>query len=316
MKVVSSGKLKTAIKDHLKETFPKTTFHFLSSMKEAESYLSEAEILLTYGEDLTTELIQQASSLKWIMVLSAGLERMPFEAIKEKGILITNARGIHSIPMAEYTISMMLQTARHTKQVLANEKSKIWNKKLPIEEITGSTIGIVGTGAIGCEIARLAQAFRMKTLGVNRSGHASNYFDRIYENENILTMLPYCDFVVGVLPSTIETRSYFKKEHFEAMKESTVFINIGRGDTVEEKDLIVALEQNRLKHAVLDVFKNEPLDPAHPFWEMDNVTITPHHSAISGGYQPRAIEIFEYNLMEYQKHEGEMKNIIDPDRGY
>ena len=100
------------------------------------------------------------------------------------------------------------------------------------------------------------------------------------------------------------------------MKETGVFINIGRGDTVKEQDLLEALKNNNIKHAVLDVFKNEPLESSHPFWEMENVTVTPHHSAISGGYQPRAIEIFEHNLIEYQKQNGKMKNVIDPDRGY
>ncbi len=316
MKILSTGKLRTVIKDHLKETYPEITFQFLRSMQEAEPYLPEADILLTYGEDLTADLIQKASRLKWIMVLSAGLERMPLQIIKEKEILITNARGIHSIPMAEYTISVMLQVARDTKQVIANESAKVWKKNLPMQEITGSTIGIVGTGAIGCEIARVSRAFQMKTLGVNRSGHEAENFDEIYKNEEILSMLPRCDYVVSVLPSTDETTDYFKKEHFASMKETGVFINIGRGDTVKEKDLLEALKNNNIKHAVLDVFKNEPLESSHPFWEMENVTVTPHHSAISGGYQPRAIEIFEHNLIEYQKHNGKMKNVIDPDRGY
>ena len=241
---------------------------------------------------------------------------MPLQAIKEKNILLTNARGIHRIPMAEYTLSVMLQVARDTKGVLANESSKIWKKKTPIREITGSTIGIIGTGAIGSEIARVAKAFRIKTLGVNRSRHQVAYFDEIYNNHDLLTMLPKCDFVISVLPSTNETVNYFKKEQFSAMKDSGVFINIGRGDNVEEQDLLDALNEGTIAHAVLDVFKNEPLDPSHPFWEMDNVTVTPHHSAISDNYQPRAIEIFEHNLMQYQDGTNDWENVIDPDRGY
>ncbi|WP_226659702.1 D-2-hydroxyacid dehydrogenase [Pseudalkalibacillus hwajinpoensis] len=316
MKVLSTGKLRTAIKARLKENYPALTFQFFSSMEEAEPYLSEAEVLLTYGEDLNEAHIQKASQLKWIMVLSAGLERMPLQAIKEKGILLTNARGIHRIPMAEYTLSVMLQVARGTKQVLSNESSKVWKKKTPIREITGSTIGIIGTGAIGSEIARVAKAFRIKTLGVNRSGHIVEHFDEIYKNDDLLSMLPKCDYVISVLPSTSETVDYFKKEQFSAMKQSGVFINIGRGDTVKEQDLIDALNENKMAHAVLDVFKKEPLDSSHPFWEMENVTVTPHHSAISDNYQPRAIEIFEHNLVHYQNKTNEFENVIDPDRGY
>ncbi|WP_273852931.1 D-2-hydroxyacid dehydrogenase [Guptibacillus spartinae] len=316
MKVLSTGKLRTGIKDRLTENYPELTFQFFSSMEEAEPYLSEAEVLLTYGEDLNDDHIQRASQLKWIMVLSAGLERMPLQAIKERGILLTNARGIHRIPMAEYTISVMLQVARDTKQVLANEASKVWKKKTPIREITGSTIGIIGTGAIGSEIARVVKAFRIKTLGVNRSGRDVKHFDEIYKKDDLLSMLPKCDYVISVLPSTSETVNYFKKEHFSAMKQSSVFINIGRGDTVKEQDLLNALHENQIAHAVLDVFKNEPLNSSHPFWGMDNVTVTPHHSAISDNYQPRAIAIFEDNLVHYQNKTNDFKNVIDPDRGY
>lgn len=316
VQILSTAKLRSEVRDQLIKTYPEVTFQFERSMKEAESFLSEAEILLTYGEDLTVEHIEKARHLKWIMVLSAGLERMPLEAIKERGILITNARGIHSIPMAEYTISVMLQVAREVKQVIVNESQGIWKKKVPMEEITGSTIGVVGTGAIGCEIGRIAHAFRMKTLGVNRSGHDADHFDEIYKNEDITSMLPRCDYVVGVLPSTTDTKHYFRRSHFEKMKQSAVFINIGRGDTVNEQELLDSLNAGDLKHAVLDVFENEPLDPSHPFWGMDNVTVTPHHSAISENYQPRAIEIFEYNLKKYLNECDDMKNVIDPNRGY
>ncbi|TKD68362.1 D-2-hydroxyacid dehydrogenase [Pseudalkalibacillus hwajinpoensis] len=316
MQILSTAKLRSEIREQLKEEYPEVTFQFEQSMKEAEPFLSEAEILLTYGEDLSSDHIEKATRLKWIMVLSAGLERMPLRKIKERGILITNARGIHSIPMAEYTISVMLQVAREAKQVIANESEKVWKKNVPMKEITGSTIGVVGTGAIGCEIGRLAHAFRMKTLGVNRTGHDADHFDEIYKNEDILSMLPKCDYVVGVLPSTTDTRHYFRKSHFEKMKKSAVFINIGRGDTVNERELLDSLNAGEVKHAVLDVFENEPLDPSHPFWEMDTVTVTPHHSAISDNYQPRAIEIFKYNLRKYLKESNDMKNVIDPDRGY
>lgn len=316
MEVLCTAKLKTEIREELISTYEDISFQFYPSMKEAVEKLSEAEILITYGEDVNAEHIEKAGKLKWIMVLSAGVELLPFKEIQEKGILITNARGIHSIQMAEYTIWAMLMTARNSKELLANESSKTWNKRMPLNEISGSIIGIIGTGAIGTEIARIAKAFGIKTIGVNRSGQTVDQFDEIYPNNKVLEVLPQCDFVVSVLPSTEETHHFFHSTHFQTMKETSVFINIGRGDTVDEQALIHALNDGEVGHAVLDVFENEPLEETHPFWEMSNVTVTPHHSGVSPNYQPRAIEIFKSNFNQYLSGKNDFQNVINPDRGY
>jgi phosphoglycerate dehydrogenase-like enzyme len=315
--ILSSARLREEMKDELKKRFPKEEFHFYNNMKEAKAYLDQAEVLVSYGEDLTDELVAEAKELQWIMVISAGLDKMPFEALEKQDVLITNARGIHKTPMAEYTISMMLQVSRKASLLLENQKQHTWDRKVPMTEISGKTLGILGTGAIGCEIARLAKAFNMKTIGFNRSGHPAENCDVIVDKEGISTLYEESDFIVNVLPSTPQTYHFVGESAFSLMKQNAVFINIGRGKTVDEEELIRALQTEKVGHAVLDVFENEPLKEESPLWDMKNVTVTPHLSGISPQYQERAIEIFCDNLTLYRNDKREeMINIIPYDRGY
>lgn len=302
------------IQNELKREFPQVSFHFKKGIER--ELLSDAEIFITYGEDLTAELIEEAKQLKWIMVMSAGMEKMPFAACKKQGILVTNARGIHKIPMAEFTIGMMLQHVKQLTTLWENEKNAIWERKLPMGELFGKTVLVLGSGAIGGEVARLAKAFNMETLGMNRSGLNTEWVDRMFGMQNVEQALPEADFIVSVLPSTSETRNFLKPSHFALMKQSAAFINIGRGDIVEEKVLLDALVNHEIAHAYLDVFYTEPLAENHPFWTMENVTVTPHISSLTKNYLPRSFEIFKENLRTYMKKEKSYINLIDLNRGY
>lgn len=314
MKIYSSILPSQAIQSDVKKAFPDVDFEFYKGILK-ESFL-EAEILITYGEDLTEELIYETEKLKWIMVMSAGMEKMPFAACKERGIVITNARGIHKIPMAEFTIGMMLQHVKQMKTLWENEQAELWERKLPMQELCEKTLLILGIGAIGGEIARLAKAFRMETIGVNRSGAKVEWADSVYTMEHLKEALPAADFIVSVLPSTSETKEFLGSSHFDLMKDSAVFINIGRGDLVKEEVLLAALQEKKISHAYLDVFDPEPLAEGHPFWKMDNVTVTPHISSLTKNYLPRSFEIFKHNLQTYIKNDGDYINVIDMDRGY
>lgn len=316
MFVLSSARIQNDLQTQLVNNHPDIDFRFYRRMNEAIADLPQAEILITYGEDLTDELIESAKSLRWIMVISAGLDQMPFKAIKKNGIIVTNARGIHKIPMAEYTLAAMLQWSKKTKQWTINQKERVWSKYgIEMNELAGQTITVIGTGAIGGEIARLAKAFRMKTVGVNRSGNTAEHFDEIYTVDHLAEALHQSTVVVSVLPYTPETDHLIQKVHFEAMPNGSLFINIGRGKTVDQEALLEKLKTEEIS-AVLDVFEQEPLPNDHPFWEMANVTITPHFSSVTSHYQPRSIEIFEENLARYEKHNHSLINLIDPDRGY
>lgn len=316
MLIVTSAKIRRSIQKKMTEKYPEFTFSFNESIEEAASDLPEADIFITYGDDITEELIQKAVRLKWIMVLSAGVEDIPFEALKEKNILVTNARGIHKIPMAEYAIAMMIETVKNIKTWHENERQHRWEKHVKMGEISGKTLAVLGAGAIGREISRLARAFHMKTLGLNRSGKPAEYFDEIYTNENINDCVAQADFVVTVLPYTEATDHLIGCDQFHAMKNEAVFMNIGRGKTVNQDELLDALREGEIAHAVLDVFEEEPLPEDHPFWDMGQVTVTPHFSAITPQYQHRAFAIFEKNLQIFLDGGSDYMNEIDYDRGY
>lgn len=316
MRIVSSVFPKEIIQEEIKSEFPEIQFEFYKGMKDAEKAFYECEVFLTYGDDLTVNHIQKNNHLKWIMQMSAGLEQLPLKAIEEKGIMITNARGIHKIPMAEYTLGTMLQWVKQTRALLENEQEENWDRKIRMEELFEKTVLILGVGAIGGEIARLAKAFRMKTIGVNRSGNGVGNIDKLYLTEQMMDALPKADFIVSILPSTPETKHLLTKDHFVAMKNTAVFINIGRGDLVDESLLLRALEKNEIAHAFLDVFEKEPLVKDHPFWKMKNVTVTPHLSSVTQNYLPRALEIFKHNLNTYLNKTGDYMNVIDLKKGY
>src|SRR5690625_5269613 len=285
-------------------------------MTEAQPFLSEAKVLVTYGEDLTPELMGQAVQLEWIMVMSAGLERMPFKAIEEKQVRVTNARGIHKVPMGEYTISMLLQTYRQEKLISENEGNQIWDKTVRVKEITEKTILIVGAGAIGEEIARLAKAFQMKTWGISRSGRSVKHFDVNEPMENLHTLLPDADFIVSVLPSTVETQHVFTEKEFKLMSEQAVFMNIGRGQAVNSEVLLIANQQVDIVHTTLKWLVTKPLQPFQSTWSEKYITLTPHIHVVPSAYVTRKLEIFTSNLRVYQSEVNTYLYDLHTNRGY
>ncbi|RDW17430.1 D-2-hydroxyacid dehydrogenase [Oceanobacillus chungangensis] len=313
--ILFSAKISGKYQDALKQQFPHQQFVF-SNPDDITNYISDAEVFVTYGDDVNTNLITEAINLKWVASLSAGVEGSPFQLMKEKGILFTNSRGIHKIQMAEYAISMLLQVYRQSNVVRTNEINHKWDKSVRMQEITGKTMLIAGTGAIGEEVARLAKAFQMKTIGISRSGRKVENFDENYPIDDLDQLLPNVDFVVSVLPSTDDTKGIFASKQFKALPNHAVFLNMGRGDAVIDEDLLQAIKDNEIAHAVLDVFNEEPLPTGHAFWEEEKITITPHISAMSPNYVPRALEIFTTNLQTYVTGQGEYINVIDPNRGY
>ncbi|GAB3042451.1 D-2-hydroxyacid dehydrogenase [Virgibacillus ainsalahensis] len=314
--ILFSAKISRRHHDKLREVYPDQEFIFSEDKDEVSQHIKKAEILVTYGGDLDHEFIEQASNLKWIMVLSAGIDQLPSEIIRRKGILVTNARGIHKIQMAEYVISMLLQVYRQAKVLAQTEKNHDWDQSVKMQELTGRTMLVAGSGAIGQEVARLAKAFRIKTIGISRSGRTVENFDENHTTADLEKLLPDVDIVVSILPSTEETRGLFTFRHFQLLPNHAVFLNMGRGDLVRSEDLLKAVQQEEIGHAVLDVFEEEPLPVDHPFWEEEKVTITPHIAGLSPHYTTRALEIFRENLNTYLAGKADFVNKIDVTRGY
>ena len=275
------------------------------------------EILYGWDKQIGTALLNDRNShLKWIQMSSAGVDFMDFDKLQKKGILLTTASGIHSIPISESVFGMLLAHARGIQTSILNQTEKIWQVPRGMEELNEKTMMILGTGHIGTEVGRLAKAFNMKTIGINHSGRKVETMDVIYQQEAFFDHLSEADIIVNSLPLTDETKNIFNKKAFDKMKEGSLFINIGRGPSVNQDDLINALTSGPLAFAGLDVFENEPLESSSPLWKMSNVVITPHISGVAEKFRTRLFRIFEANLKAYLSGENLPKNLVDYAKEY
>lgn len=302
------------LKQPLIAEFPQVDFVFDAKLDVEK--LSMAEILVTYGEDLNTEHIQCAEKLQWIFVASAGVEKMPAEAIAARNILVSNVRGIHKKPMTESILAHILAYKRALPFVYEQQKKHEWNKKARLSELNGSTALIIGPGAIGGEIGRILQAFDVYTIGCNRSGEQALFMNETHKLDVLKEQLPKADIVISMLPSTPETKHLLTREHFELMKDSALFMNFGRGDLVETNTLVEVLKDQLIAHAVLDVYEIEPLPAESPLWSLDNVTVSPHFSSHSSRYVERSLAIFKPSLQQWLAGERDLENKMDILRGY
>lgn len=305
-------------RDHLRlpliEEFPNVHFVFASSLDVEE--LKKADVLVTYGEDLNEENITFAERLQWIFVASAGIEKIPAKSIAAKNIVVSNVRGIHKTPMAESIIAHILAEKRALPWIYKQQEKGEWSRKARLTELNGSTAVIIGPGAIGSEVGRLLQAFGVTTIGCNRSGDIAAYMDEMVQIDDLLSVLPRADIVLTMLPATTETTHFIRQEHFEAMKDTAMFMNFGRGNVVATNVLVQALQERLIWRAVLDVFEEEPIPADHILWKLDNVTISPHVSSFSSRYVERALELFKPSLVKWMNGEQDLVNKMDVLRGY
>ena len=306
--------LRGDLRSDLVAEFPEVNFSFSAEVND--DLLREANIVVTYGEDLNNHHIEIANNLEWIFVASAGVEKMPAEAIVARDIYVSNVRGIHKKPMTESILAHILAYKRAIPFVYEQQAKKQWNKKAKLSELNGSTALIIGPGAIGAEIGRILQAFDVKTIGCNRSGQPIAEMNETYPIESLVEQLPKADIVISMLPATAETKHLLQPEHFKAMKSTALFMNFGRGNLVSEDVLVNALKNEEIEHAVLDVYEVEPLPQTSELWDLSNVTLSPHFSSHSSRYMERSLEIFKPSLKSWLKGERKLKNEMDLTRGY
>lgn len=283
-------------------------------LAQSSEHMADIDILVTWGAMDIRPLYLAAPKLKWIHALSAGVENLLFSEMKTNNTLLTNSRGIHGIPISEHVLAMMLSFTRGLNIFIRQQCKKQW-KRSHVEEIHDKTIGIVGLGSIGREIAKKAKGMGMQVIASKQTMTTELFVDKLYTPEQLPELLANADFVVVALPLVEETKNLFTLQEFSLMKPSAYFMNISRGAVVKEDDLVSALQQKLIKGAGLDVFEQEPLLETSPLWDMENVIITPHLAALSPNYLDRAIKLFADNLSRHIQHK-EMLNVIDKSKGY
>jgi phosphoglycerate dehydrogenase-like enzyme len=301
--------------ERLVQRFPQVEWARAKDRGKVGPFLREAEILLVFLK-CDRDLVEAAPRLQWIQAITAGVDGLPLDLIAQRGIRLTNGRGIHAVHMAEYAIAAMINLARGFHLMLRNQLRRKWDRSVSQTEICGATVGILGLGAIGREIARKADFMGMRVIGVRRTADPLAHVAAVYGPEEMDLVFRQSDYVINLLPATPATERLIDRRFFEVMKPTASFINLGRGQTVNETDLIEALRQRRIQALVTDVYETEPLPAESPLWEMENAILTPHIGGVSPHYMARAMEIIEHNLEVYLSGQGEMMNTVDLAAGY
>ena len=240
--------------------------------------------------------IKKFTNLKFIQLTSAGFDRVPMDDINRRGIKIFNARGVYSIPMAEFALTGVLSLYKGFKFFCDNQARKSWVKNRNLIELYGQTVCVVGAGSVGTECAKRFKAMGCKVIGVDLYPRECEAFEIIYSLDKLDDVLAEADVVVLTLPLTEQTRGLFNKRKFELMKDGSVLVNISRGAVVDEASLINALSNGKLYGACLDVFENEPLSSDSPLWNYKNVIVTPHNSFVGNNNNARLFELILENL--------------------
>lgn len=292
-----------------------------SAAKERlDKLLAEAEII--YGSmillPLLPRMIAKAPKLRWIQAQHAGVEKFLIPEIVESPVILTSSTGMHATPIAEFVIGRMLMFAKLAPLCFRLQQDKLWKRISFPSVLASQTLGIIGLGSIGKELARLAKAFRMRVLATRRSAKQvgrARYVDTVLPPHEMARLLSESDFVALTLPFTHETERMIGREELWMMKLSAYLINVSRGNIVDEEALIQALQVNRISGAALDAFDTEPLPADSRLWELPNVILSPHISGTMSDYGEKATEIFVKNLKRYLEGK-KLFNVVDKKRGY
>jgi len=239
--------------------------------------------------------IKEFKNLRTIQLTSAGLDRVPLDYINEKGIQLFNARGVYSIPMAEWAILKILEIYKKSRIFYKNQEQHKWEKQRELLELTDKTAAIIGYGSVGKEIAKRLKAFGVTVISVDRQVKEDEYVNESILIDNLDLALEKSDIIILTLPLTDETQHLINEEKIKVMKDDAVLINVSRGGIIDETALIESLRNDRFFGVALDVFEEEPLN-ASPLWDCENVIITPHNSFVSDKVNERLFELMIKNL--------------------
>jgi phosphoglycerate dehydrogenase-like enzyme len=279
------------------------------SQREA---FARAEVMLAF--DLPSDIDVLAPRLRWVQAIGAGIDHLRSAALPE-GVVLTNAAGVAAVPIAEFVLARLLGVWKRFDELEALQRAHTW-KPTYGHTVAGSTLGIVGLGAIGAAVAERARAFGMRLLAVRRRpSEPSPHVDEVYGVDALHTMLAQCDAVVVCAPATPQTCDLFGAAAFDAMRRGSVFCNVARGSLVDEDALLAALRSGHLRAAILDVTRDEPLPADSDLWDAPNVYLSPHSSASIDRYLETLYELFADNVGRYLCGEP-LRNVVDRDAGY
>jgi phosphoglycerate dehydrogenase-like enzyme len=307
----------------LRAVSPALSVHDVSALRQAvyggdEAALAEltrqlADADVVFGGRFPPGLIRKLPRLKWIHLFSAGSDG----ALKDcpRRVTLTNSSGVNAVGVAEHALHLMLMLAKHGAEDCAHQQARRWQHQ-PTACLQGRTVGIIGLGRIGREVAKRCRAFEMRVIALKRSGgQAGRDVDLMLAPPQMKKLLTASDYVVLAVPYTPETKRFFGAPELAAMRPDAYLINVARGRVVDENALIEALREKRIAGAGLDVTIVEPMPPDSPFFDLPNVILTPHVGGAIADYIDRATEFFVDNLARYLAGK-RRRNIVNRRRGY
>lgn len=291
------------------------SFRHETTLSGLEEGAREADVLCLSGL-WRNHILDLAPKLKFIQVSAAGTDQFPKDELRKRGIRLANGRGCNSNAVSDHALALILSHYRKLPEARDNQGKRVWRGMIndPArreDELAGKTIVVVGLGAIGGRIARLARAFDMRVIGIRRNpaeglgdAHAVHRFDELDR------VLPEADVVAIACPLTPETRGLMAAPQFARMKPTAIVVNVARGPCVDEPSLIAALEKGQIAGAGIDVTETEPLPATSPLWSFPNVLVTPHTAGETSRYEINVIDYLIENLNRLWRGETELHNQI------
>ena len=291
-----------------------------NSAEAFEQAALDATVLFNWSGSLPLfrKVFGMCPNLRWVHSLSAGLDKALFPELLQSPVPLTNGSGVFSASLGEFALAAILYFAKDFRRMIRNQQAGVW-EPFDLMPVSGHTAGIIGYGDIGRAIAARVRPLGMTVLAVKRhvspSLAADPLVEQVYGPERRFEMLSRCDYVVVAAPLTAETRGMIGEPEFAAMKSTAVVINVGRGPVIEEKALVRALSNGRIKGAALDVFDQEPLPQGHPFYQLENVLLSPHCADHTPDWLDNAMRFFVAEFERFRKGEP-LLNVVDKKLGY
>lgn len=319
LKVLVSERMAPAIRS-LESDYPHIAFSVVPMAGPMKPEYLQADILWmsALSDEIFDEILAHNEDLKWIQLTAAGFDWILRDALTQRieaGLRVTRSANSFNVPIAEFVLAGMFSYAKKFPDLMDSQRERLWTRP-EADEIVGSTVTVLGTGAIGREVAWRAKALGSRVIGVSRSGAPTKEFDQVVRQDALKSVLSETDFLVIAVPLTGETRHMIGQAELALLPRNCVLINIGRGAVVDNESLKHALVQRTIAGAIVDVFEQEPLPADSELWDVPNLMVTPHASFRGSGNLERLEQDFRNNLDEFLAGKalaGEMKA---PELGY
>ena len=300
-----------AYRDALRGEFPELDIQVTATPADTTVNFDKVEVLIAFGMGITDALFTRMPALQWVQSLATGVDHFLRSKTLPANVILTSGRGIHGPAMRETVLHLMLSVSHDSNRLVADKNGSRWERR-PWPLLVGKTATVIGTGVAGSAIGAALQALGMRVVGISGTPRDVAGFDVVRPREELTRTAAEADYLINVLPADAGNMKLIGREVFAAMKPRAYFINVGRGETVDEAALIEALQQHRIAGAGLDVFATEPLPATSPLWSMPQVFMAPHVGGLFEEYAEMATPLIVSNMRAFLSGRTDlMTNTID-----